>query len=346
LPVLSREGGRTGVSGVVATVFGCTGYLGRFVVNALGRIGSQVVIPYRGDETSYTHLKVMGDLGQIVPFKWDTRDKDSIRQACKHSNVVINLVGRKWDTRNYTMREVHVDAAVKIAEVVKELEIDRFIHVSALGASTAHESEWAKTKAEGELAVKRVFPRATIIRPATLWGLGDDFLTNHSTMMRYWPVYLLIKGDMKVQPIWANDVAIAIVNSLKTSKAIGQTYELAGTAVYTQRQIAEWVNYVLKTRKRIIEIPHNGDLEWHIAYWLGQHRKPRFTLDGMKFDTDTVASGNLLGLADLNVHATPLFSPIGLGCFLHFRPPSRQFDITLGQAPEIPGIEKGGTPHY
>jgi len=55
----------------------------------------------------------MGDPGQLIPFKWDIRDKDSIREACKNSNVVINLTGRKWDTRNFTMREVHVEAAAK-----------------------------------------------------------------------------------------------------------------------------------------------------------------------------------------------------------------------------------------
>jgi len=345
LPVVVRDGGRTGVSGVVATVFGSTGYLGRFVVNALARIGSQVVVPYRGEETSFTHLKVMGELGQIVPFKFSIRDKDSIREACKHSNVVINLLGRRWDTRNFTMREVHVDAAARIAEVTKELGIDRLVHVSALGVSTTHEADWSKTKAEGELAVKRMFPKATIIRPATLWGIGDQFLNEHGTMFRYWPVYLLVNGNTKVQPVWANDVAVALVNSLKTTQALGQTYELAGEAVYTQRQIAEWMNFVLKAQKRIIDVKHGSDREWHLGYWLGQHRAPRMTLDTLKCDFDAVSSGNFPGLSDLHVKGTPLFSPLAIGCFIHLRSPERQFDVTMQQLPEIEGVEKG-LPNY
>jgi NADH dehydrogenase (ubiquinone) 1 alpha subcomplex subunit 9 len=103
------------------------------------------VIPYRGEESSYNHLKVMGDLGQIVPLKWDFRDKDTIRRAAAYSNVIINLTGSRWDTRNFTQRQAHVDSARAIAEVAKELDVERFIHVSALGADICP-SEWGKTK--------------------------------------------------------------------------------------------------------------------------------------------------------------------------------------------------------
>lgn len=103
------------------------------------------MIPFRGEESSFNHLKVMGDLGQIVPMKWDCRDKDSIRRACEYSNVIINLTGRRWDTRNFTQKQVHVEAAKNIAEVAKELGVERFIHVSALGADISP-SDWGKTK--------------------------------------------------------------------------------------------------------------------------------------------------------------------------------------------------------
>jgi NADH dehydrogenase (ubiquinone) 1 alpha subcomplex subunit 9 len=59
-------GGRSSVSGLTATVFGATGFVGRYLVNALGKSGTTVVTPYRGIEDDKRHLKVMGDLGQIV----------------------------------------------------------------------------------------------------------------------------------------------------------------------------------------------------------------------------------------------------------------------------------------
>ncbi|TKC47735.1 hypothetical protein EI555_016425, partial [Monodon monoceros] len=93
------KGGRSSVSGIVATVFGATGFLGRYVVNHLGRMGSQVIVPYRCEPYDTMHLRPMGDLGQIIFLEWNGRDKDSIRRAVEHSNVVINLVGREWETK-------------------------------------------------------------------------------------------------------------------------------------------------------------------------------------------------------------------------------------------------------
>jgi len=345
-PYIPRQSsGRGSVSGIVATVFGCTGYLGRHVVNELARIGSQVVIPYRGTDYVYNHLRLMGDPGQIIPFRWDIRDKDSIRTACKKSNVVINLTGRRFDTRNFTMRDVHVEAAAKIAEVTKELDIERLVHVSALGASSNSESTFAKSKVEGEQVVKRIFPNVTIIRPGVMWGIDDDFLVMRAQVLRCWPFAVVVNPDVKVQPAWAQDVAVAIVNSLKTTKTLGKTYELADTPAYTERQIMEWMQYVLKTDKRIYNVTPGGEIEWHLAYWLGQHRRPRYTLDSISLREDQVMSGNFPGFPDLKVVPTPLFSPVGIGSFIHFRPPIHQLDITFNKVPEIPGIEKG-TPIY
>jgi len=344
-PYIPRHtSGRGDVSGIVATVFGCTGYLGRFVVNELARIGSQVVVPFRGNEYAYSHLKVMGDPGQIIPFRWDIRDKESIRTACRKSNVIINLTGRKYDTRNFTMREVHVEAAATIAEVAKELEIERLVHVSALGVSTNSESNWAKTKAEGELVVKKIFPNVTVVRPGVLWGTDDEFLYSRAQMLRIWPVALIVNSDVKLQPVWAQDVAVGLVNSLKTVKSLGKTYELAGADICTERQLFEWLQLAMKTEKKMYNIKPGGEIEWHLGYWLGLHRRPRFTLDSLADREDKVMTGNYPSFADLKVIPTPLFSPIGIGCFIHLRPPLHQLDITFNKLPEIPGIEKG--PQY
>jgi len=87
----------------------------------MGLKGTQVVIPFRGEEKSYDHLKTAGDLGYIVPVRWDSRHKASIIRAMEYSNVVINLVGRNRDTRSFTMEETQIDAAALIAEVCHRL---------------------------------------------------------------------------------------------------------------------------------------------------------------------------------------------------------------------------------
>ncbi|NIG60864.1 NADH dehydrogenase [Pontoporia blainvillei] len=145
------KGGRSSVSGIVATVFGATGFLGRYVVNHLGRMGSQVIIPYRCEPYDTMHLRPMGDLGQIIFLEWNGTDKDSIRRAVEHSNVVINLVGREWETRNFDFEDVFVKIPQAIAQVSKEAGVEKFIHVSHLNADIKSSSKYMRNKASNKL---------------------------------------------------------------------------------------------------------------------------------------------------------------------------------------------------
>uniref|UniRef100_A0A2P2JDN3 NAD-dependent epimerase/dehydratase domain-containing protein n=1 Tax=Rhizophora mucronata TaxID=61149 RepID=A0A2P2JDN3_RHIMU len=115
--VRKGTGGRSSVSGIIATVFGATGFLGRYLVQQLAKMGSQVLVPFRGSEDSPRHLKLMGDLGQIVPMKYNPRDENSVKAVMAKANVVINLIGREYETRNYSFEEVNHGMAEQLAMV-------------------------------------------------------------------------------------------------------------------------------------------------------------------------------------------------------------------------------------
>lgn len=108
-------GGRSSFNGIVATVFGATGFVGRYLCNKLGKSGTQMILPYRGDDSDVIRLKVTGDLGQVLFHFYNLEDVPSIREAVKHSNVVINLVGRDFETKNFKFRDVHSNGAERIA---------------------------------------------------------------------------------------------------------------------------------------------------------------------------------------------------------------------------------------
>jgi len=128
-------GGRSSVSGVLATVFGSTGFLGRYVVNRLAKLGSQVLLPYRGDEYDWRHMKLMGDLGQVNATYYNPRSLKEVSKMVEYSNVVINLIGRDFETSNFTYYDVHVTIPSLIAKAAKQAGVSRFIHVSCLGAA-------------------------------------------------------------------------------------------------------------------------------------------------------------------------------------------------------------------
>lgn len=190
-------GGRSSVSGAIVTVFGNTGFLGRYVVNSLGSIGSQVVIPFRGDEYVYNHLKVMGDLGQIIPIPWDIRDPDTIYEAVKHSDAVVNLTSAKWPTRNFSLEDVNIKGAKRIADISRAAGVKRLIHLSIAGTDVDSDCNFLRTKSIGEEQVKEAFPSATILKPTILCGMEDLFTVKIAYQMRYWPIVPLLYPERK-----------------------------------------------------------------------------------------------------------------------------------------------------
>ncbi|KAJ3214864.1 hypothetical protein HDU67_001129 [Dinochytrium kinnereticum] len=235
-------GGRSSVSGHVATVFGCTGFLGRYVVNNLGKKGTQVITPYRGSDDEKRHLKPMGDLGQIVQLRFDLRNDEQMAACIRHSDTVINLIGTSHSTKNFKMSDVNVGAARKIAQMSKELGVSKLIHVSTLGADVNSPSSYHRTKAEGEMAVKEEFPTATIVRPSTLFGHEDKFLN----MMGYYAKFspfgfpLFNNGKTVVRPVYVNDVAVAISQLVRYVGSEGKTYELYGPRAYHYESLARF----------------------------------------------------------------------------------------------------------
>jgi uncharacterized protein YbjT (DUF2867 family) len=251
-------GGRSSFSGVVATVFGSTGFVGRYVVNRLGRAGSQVVVPLRGDEHDYRHLRLMGDLGQITPTEFNLREPESVRKAVQYSNVVINLIGRDYETWNFKYGQVHEEGARVVAEACRETGVQRLVHFSALNADTASPSRFLQSKARGEEAVKEAFPSATIIRPADIYGHEDRFL-NFYASMRVFPFHLvpvLDRGNHTHKlPVYVGDVAQGVVNIISDPTTASQTYEFVGPHSFVLRDLVRYVFHVMYRQCVLVSPP-------------------------------------------------------------------------------------------
>lgn len=229
--------GYSAVSGHVVTVFGCTGFLGRYLVSKLARMGTQVIVPYR-EEDEKRHLKPMGDLGQIVSMEWDIRNEEQIAECLRHSDVVYNLVGREYETKNFKYSDVHVSGAERIAKIAAQAGVPRLVHVSHLNASTSSTSHFYRTKAEGEERVRDAFPAATIVRPGQMYGCEDKFLNN----MANWPIWWKLNhGETKIRPVHVMDVAQALTN-LMTIPQFPGTLSLPGPRTLTTEYLLDMVS--------------------------------------------------------------------------------------------------------
>ncbi|KAK3013811.1 hypothetical protein RJ639_009737 [Escallonia herrerae] len=310
--VRKGTGGRSSVSGIVATVFGATGFLGRYLVQQLAKMGSQVLVPFRGSEDSHRHLKLMGDLGQIVPMKYNPRDENSIKAVMAKANVVINLIGREYETRNYSFEEVNLQMAEQLAMIANEHGgIMRFIQVSCLGASPTSPSRMLKAKAAAEEAILRELPEATIMKPAVMIGTEDRILNTWAHFAKKYSFLPLIgDGSTKIQPVYVADVASAIVTALKDDgTSMGKVYELGGPEVYTMQELAEVMYEMIR------EWPHYVKVPFPIAKAISMPREillnkvpfplptpTLFNLDTINaLTTDTVVSKDALTFEDLGL---------------------------------------------
>ncbi|XP_077165783.1 NADH dehydrogenase [ubiquinone] 1 alpha subcomplex subunit 9, mitochondrial [Paroedura picta] len=301
------KSGRSSVSGIVATVFGATGFLGRYVVGRLGRIGSQVIIPYRCDPYDTIYLRPMGDLGQLLFMEWDARDQDSTRRALEHSNVVINLVGREWETRNFSFEDVFVNIPRDIARLSREAGVEKLIHVSHLNADLSSPSKYLRNKALGEKVVREEFPDAIILKPSEMFGREDCFFNHYANMRWFFGVPLISFGKKTVkQPIYVVDVAKAIMNAIKEPDAKGKSYALTGPHRYLLYDLVAYLYAVL--HRNFLPYPLPRPL-YHLCArffeinpfepWTSRDKVDRFHTTDMRFP-------DLPGLEDLGIPATPV----------------------------------------
>jgi NADH dehydrogenase (ubiquinone) 1 alpha subcomplex subunit 9 len=259
--VTGGPGGRSSINGLTATIFGGTGFLGRYIAQALSNMGTRVVVPHRCDALDVQHLKTMGDVyagNMVLVPDFDIRNDDHIKRAISKSNIVFNLIGADRETWNYKFDEVHVDIADRIASTVKSHgSIQRFIHLSAIGASPSAPSRRLQTKAAGEAAVKSHLPEtSTIFRPAPMTGPEDRFFNNWANLAKRLPIVPIVEGgEQQVQPVWVRDVTQGIVNSLYSWDTLGKSYDLAGPDVFTMRQIVDFVFDTIRETNTAMPVP-------------------------------------------------------------------------------------------
>ncbi|KAI9363766.1 hypothetical protein BD770DRAFT_469680 [Pilaira anomala] len=246
-------GGRSSTNGHIATVFGCTGFLGRYVVNKLAQQGTQVVIANRDPDES-RHLKVTGDLGQIIPLEFNLKDKETLVECVRHSDVVYNLIGRDYETKNYSFNDVNAEGARRLAEACAENGVSKFIQVSALNASEDSPSKFLRSKALGEKYVREIIPDATIVRPGIMWGHEDRFL-NKIGADEGWQYYVN-EGETKIRPVSAIDVAQALEIMLTAESTVGKTFELYGPKEYKVKEIFELAREISMKPLPIRSIPN------------------------------------------------------------------------------------------
>jgi len=223
----------------LATVFGGSGFVGRYAVAALAKDGWRLRAACRRPDLA-GFLQPSGKVGQIFPVQANLRYPDSVHHATEGAKAIVNAVGVLASTGRQTFRAIHVDGARAIAKAAREAGAKRLVHISAIGADPKARSRYARTKGEGEAAVLEEFPDAIILRPSIVFGPEDEFFNRFAAMARISPFLPLIGGGKtRFQPVFVGDVAAAVAACLAGAGKPGTIYELGGPEVRTFRELLD-----------------------------------------------------------------------------------------------------------
>lgn len=243
--------GRQDQTGNLVTVFGGSGFVGRYIVRGLAQRGYRVRVAVRRPGEAY-YLQPFGDVGQIQVVQANLRDAESVAAALEGATAAVNAVGILYETGKQTFESVHERGAAIVAEQAAKAGLKQLVHISALGADSLSLSEYAETKAAGERSVRLGFPDAVILQPSVIFGPEDDFFNMFAAMARISPALPLIGGgETKFQPVFVGDVAEAVLQVVDGKGPAPGIYELAGPEQVNFRQVLE---FILKTtgRKRLL----------------------------------------------------------------------------------------------
>jgi len=298
-------------TGKTATIFGGSGFVGRYVARRLALQGWRVRVAVRRPNEAL-FVRTLGTVGQVEPILANVRDEASTRAALAGSDAVVNCVGLMQENGKQKFDSVHIEAAGRIARLAKLEGVSTLVHMSALSADPASSSTYARTKAEGEAKVLAEFPNAVILRPSVIFGPEDGFFNRFAWMSRFTCVLPLVGAKTMFQPVYVDDVAKAAVMGA-TGEATRGVYELGGPAEYSFKDLMQGMLGVVRRRRVIVNIPF-----WvaRIQGWFfdlasamtgGLFVNRILTRDQVRLlKHDNVVDNDANGFSDLGIEPTPM----------------------------------------
>jgi NADH dehydrogenase len=297
--------------GKLVTIFGGSGFVGRYIARRMAKEGWRVRVAVRRPNEAL-FVRPYGTPGQVEPVACNIRDDASVRAALRGADAVVNCVGILNRSGRNTFDAVQAEGAGRIARIAAEEGVSQIVHVSAIGADAQADSDYSRTKAEGEAAVLAAFPSAVILRPSIVFGTEDGFFNRFASMSRLGPILPVVGADTRFQPVYVDDVAQAAVKAALGHATPG-VYELGGPEIDSFRGLMRRMLAVIQRRRAVVNVPFwlasimGFAFDAVQAVTLGLIENRMITRDQVRnLRRDNVVSDGARGLADLGIQPTAM----------------------------------------
>jgi NADH dehydrogenase len=322
----------------IVTIFGGSGFIGRYVAQQMARAGWRVRVAVRRPNEAH-FVRPYGFVGQVEPIQANIRDEASTRRAIRGADAVVNCVGVLAEKGKQTFDALMDQGAARIARIAAEEGVGRLVHISAIGADPASDSQYAAAKGRGEAAVRAAFPGAVILRPSVVFGVEDGFFNKFAAMARISPMLPLVGPDVRFQPVYVADVAAAAAAGATGAAAPG-IYELGGPEVATFRELMQRMLKIIQRRRMLVALPFGlaripaGILDSLQRTSGGLFTNTLVTRDQLRqLARDNVVAPGMPGLPELGIRPTPMDAV--LESYLYAYRPHGQYAAIQESAAEL-----------
>lgn len=321
----------------LVTIIGGSGFIGRYVTRRFAKAGWRVRVAVRRPNDAL-FVKPYGVVGQVEPMQANVRDEASTARAIEGADLVINCAAISFSDPQSRMEEVQVEGAARVARLAKAAGAKHLVHLSAIGANPDGESDYARTKGEGEAAILAEFPTATLIRPSVVFGAEDKFFNRFAGMARFTPFLPVVGPNTRFQPVFVDNVAEAIETT--ATEHLPGVYELGGPDIATFRELMEAMLTIVRRNRVILTVPFfaarimGSVLDFGQFVTMGLFQNSMLTRDQVKsLAVDNVVTDGAKGLADLGIEPQAMEGI--LESYLYSHRPYGQYTALTESADEL-----------
>ena len=286
----------------IIVIFGGTGMIGKSLLRRLCEKNYRIIIVTR---SPYNNLdcKLAGNAGQIELEKnLNLLDKRKIKEILSSATFVINLVGVLYEKKRQSFDDIHSKFPALLTTLCEELNIEKLIHISALGVNKNNKSEYLRTKFLGEKNVLK-FKNSIVIRSSLVVGPNDKFTNKFAFLAQFSPFLPLVGGGLtKFSPVFVNDLASAIVAVLEKKEIKENIFEIGGVEEFTFHELMSIILKQIKKKRFFLSI------SWTTAKYFAKFSEI-FTKDLLTQDqvvmlqeSYSIVSGKYPGLKNLNIY--------------------------------------------
>ena len=237
-------------------IFGGSGQIGRYLIRKLTKNNYRTTVVTRNIHQKSYLIKTQGNAGYIDIVEANIFDEAKLRKLFNNANICINLVGILYENKkSNTFKNIHSVFPSLLAKLCKEYNLEQFIHLSALGINEATDSNYAKSKLEGEINILKNFNLSTILRPSVVYSIDDNFTTNFMTLLRNLPIFpLYYSGNTKFMPIHCSDLTDIIYHVI-SNNTDPKIIECVGPEVKNLKEIIEDLTTLIDKKRILFPMP-------------------------------------------------------------------------------------------